>query len=44
VADLKVVNIQFPPNVQKPNALAIIWAAWLSARIIQKDFIDSMGK
>ena len=27
--DLKTVYVQLPPNVQNPNALAILWAAWL---------------
>ena len=41
---LKLFAVQFPRFVQNPNALAVIWAAWLSARIIQKGFNDSMGK
>jgi hypothetical protein len=36
--------VQFPQYVHNPNALAVIWAAWLSARIIQKGFNDSMDK
>jgi hypothetical protein len=36
---LKMVCVQFPPNVQNPGALAIHCAAWLAKKYILYDIV-----